>query len=306
MIDTTSEILIFDAKLKAERDYWLARLASLDTTAELFPDYQQNGSGPGEPARIEIAVPRELARSVCALAGDSPFLVYTILLAAMKVCLYKYTNHNLITVGSPALKELGKANALAIIDRLDSEMSFQELLLKVRESLLAAYAHQHYPLSRLQKDLHVGSSTRECPLFAVALALTNIHGPLPNTRHDITLTLTRSADKISGHLEFNPELYKHETVERFGQHFINILRTGVGEMKQRLREFELTAGAEREQLLYGWNQTLTDYANAAQLPRLFEAQVKQTPAATALKFADDRSEERRVGKECRSRWSPYH
>ena len=23
-------------------------------------------------------------------------------------------------------------------------------------------------------------------------------------------------------------------------------------------------------------------------------------------FADDRSEERRVGKECRSRWSPYH
>ena len=23
-------------------------------------------------------------------------------------------------------------------------------------------------------------------------------------------------------------------------------------------------------------------------------------------FTDDRSEERRVGKECRSRWSPYH
>ena len=23
-------------------------------------------------------------------------------------------------------------------------------------------------------------------------------------------------------------------------------------------------------------------------------------------FNDDRSEERRVGKECRSRWSPYH
>ena len=25
-----------------------------------------------------------------------------------------------------------------------------------------------------------------------------------------------------------------------------------------------------------------------------------------IKEADDRSEERRVGKECRSRWSPYH
>ena len=33
------------------------------------------------------------------------------------------------------------------------------------------------------------------------------------------------------------------------------------------------------------------------------------PAPTATPAADatnDRSEERRVGKECRSRWSPYH
>src|SRR5256885_12042760 len=28
--------------------------------------------------------------------------------------------------------------------------------------------------------------------------------------------------------------------------------------------------------------------------------------AQRLIFVDDRSEERRVGKECRSRWSPYH
>ena len=29
-------------------------------------------------------------------------------------------------------------------------------------------------------------------------------------------------------------------------------------------------------------------------------------AAIKYKISDDRSEERRVGKECRSRWSPYH
>ena len=27
---------------------------------------------------------------------------------------------------------------------------------------------------------------------------------------------------------------------------------------------------------------------------------------TSIEYTDDRSEERRVGKECRSRWSPYH
>ena len=28
--------------------------------------------------------------------------------------------------------------------------------------------------------------------------------------------------------------------------------------------------------------------------------------ATVVALTEDRSEERRVGKECRSRWSPYH
>src|SRR5260221_3699873 len=31
-----------------------------------------------------------------------------------------------------------------------------------------------------------------------------------------------------------------------------------------------------------------------------------SPADMHQTFPDDRSEERRVGKECRSRWSPYH
>ena len=33
---------------------------------------------------------------------------------------------------------------------------------------------------------------------------------------------------------------------------------------------------------------------------------KETAAAVAASTKNTRSEERRVGKECRSRWSPYH
>ena len=40
-------------------------------------------------------------------------------------------------------------------------------------------------------------------------------------------------------------------------------------------------------------------------PALFSFGVTPT-AGPVLIFIDDRSEERRVGKECRSRWSPYH
>ena len=42
----------------------------------------------------------------------------------------------------------------------------------------------------------------------------------------------------------------------------------------------------------------------------FDGQLKMIraflPKAKTINVLDDRSEERRVGKECRSRWSPYH
>src|SRR5260221_6531438 len=49
----------------------------------------------------------------------------------------------------------------------------------------------------------------------------------------------------------------------------------------------------------GWREGLPDYT----LQALDEA-VEQTKHNTGLIL--NRSEERRVGKECRSRWSPYH
>lgn len=286
MIDTTSDIVIFDTKLKAERDYWVKRVASVTTASGLLHDYQRNGSEVREKAIVEIAVPRELSLKVCALAGGSPFLLYTILMAALKVCLYKYSNHDVITVGSPPLHELGKTNALAILDHLDSEMSFQELLLKVRESLLEAYAHQHYPFSRLLRDLQF-ESNGSCPLFEVALTLTNLHGRLAETRHDMTLSFTNSGDVITGHLEFKPDLYKKENIERLSEHFLNILRTGVEEKKKRLREFELVTESECEQLLDRSNGAQKDYPSEECLHRLFEDQVKKNPAGIALRFAGE-------------------
>jgi amino acid adenylation domain-containing protein len=282
--DFSSDIVIFDTKLKAERDYWVQRLGGVSTTSVLTPDYQRHGSGARE--RIEIVVPGELSQQVSGLAGGSDFLVYTALMAALKLCLYKYTNQQLIAVGSPPLQELGKANALTIVDQLDSELSFQELLLQVRESLLAAYAHQHYPFSRLLRDLRL-ESNGSCPLFSVALVLTDLHGTLAETKHDVTLTFTRSGDELSGYLEFKSERFKPASVERLRDHLINILRAGVADNQQRLREFELTTVSEREQLLRTWNQTQKDYPSETYLHRLFEEQVKKHPTNIAVKFAGE-------------------
>ena len=52
------------------------------------------------------------------------------------------------------------------------------------------------------------------------------------------------------------------------------------------------------------------FARQSQLKTLLEQAIKGKKAeigiAGILAGKEDRSEERRVGKECRSRWSPYH
>ena len=62
----------------------------------------------------------------------------------------------------------------------------------------------------------------------------------------------------------------------------------------------LSAGLQGEVVLPG--QPRFDQAR-----RAFNLAADQEPAAVVFaESAHDRSEERRVGKECRSRWSPYH
>src|SRR5256886_10458120 len=58
------------------------------------------------------------------------------------------------------------------------------------------------------------------------------------------------------------------------------------------------ATAELRTLAAGSSTTLT------QVPGSFEIPI--VVRELALQKRGDRSEERRVGKECRSRWSPYH
>src|SRR5256885_14319627 len=53
--------------------------------------------------------------------------------------------------------------------------------------------------------------------------------------------------------------------------------------------------------LWAGHRTRTDHARSA-----LKANAALLAARAQKSFSLDRSEERRVGKECRSRWSPYH
>src|SRR5215471_7734037 len=104
MKSAMSELVVFDEEMREARQYWLDKLAKLPAESGICLDYHRPTSLEQAAGTREVVFDGRLFQRLFDLAGGGAFLVYTTLLAALKVCLYKYTQNNVIAVGSPSRK----------------------------------------------------------------------------------------------------------------------------------------------------------------------------------------------------------
>src|SRR5205807_2326680 len=129
-----SDKFLFDNRLNEERGYWLKRLAGhTELPAVILEPAMPRAAGAVKDV-VNITLAGEHYQKFRSLTGGSLFLTYTFLMAGLMVCLHRYTRSNVVTVGSPALKALGRANALTIIGKVKKDATFRELLVEVRET----------------------------------------------------------------------------------------------------------------------------------------------------------------------------
>ena len=57
---------------------------------------------------------------------------------------------------------------------------------------------------------------------------------------------------------------------------------------------------------YTWELILVNDGSKDDTPKLMKKIQNKSKEIKVISYGKNRSEERRVGKECRSRWSPYH
>ena len=102
------------------------------------------------------------------------------LLAAFQALLGRYTGQARFPVGSPiANRTRGETegligffvNSLVLTAELDGDPSFGELVRRVREAALGAYAHQDLPFEKLVEELAPERDLSRNPLFQVTFAL---------------------------------------------------------------------------------------------------------------------------------------
>lgn len=288
MSSVKEKVPTFSRKSKEARDFWIKKLQGKAGATNLRTDFERPSSDSSECETVDVAVPEELAAKLARLTGNSPFLNYTAMLAALKICLHKYTGSASIVVGSPTRLKDETANqppnALAIANVVDGRMTFRQFLVSVRDSLTEGYARQSYPFERVVKDLGLKTTPNRCPLFDVALVLENIHGEMPDVSNDITMSFRMWPDGITGQIQYRSDLFRPETIERFSSHFFTALDSALENIDWRISELSILTPAEQQRFLVELNDTAAEYPQDQLIQQLFEAAVEKHPEAVAISY----------------------
>ncbi len=295
---------------KTQLSYWKQQLADPPTTLSLPIDHQRPPVQSFKGAAKFFKLSSHLSDQLRTLSNQQGVSLFMTLLTAFKVQLYRYTSQEDICIGSPiANRNHGDiegligffVNTLALRTDLSGNPSFLELLSRVREVCVEAYAHAELPFERLVAELHPERNLSHTPLFQVTFALqedTKKDLVLPDltlkwlenhngtAKFDLTLNLVDSKPELWGWWEYNTDLFDASTIERMVGHFTNLLEGIVSQPKKRLSELPLLTEAERQTLLVNWNNTTTDCCQDKCIHELFEAQVEKISNAIAVVFED--------------------
>ncbi|NJN13548.1 MAG: amino acid adenylation domain-containing protein, partial [Richelia sp. RM1_1_1] len=297
---------IQDEFLATQLNYWKQQLKGELPVLQLPTDRPRPNATTFIGAKQYFKFSASLTNALRQLSQREDSTLFMSLLAAFNILLYRYTNQEDILIGSPIANRnraelegmLGLfVNTLVLRNNLDGNPSFCELLHRVREVTLDAYAHQDLPFEMLVEELQPERDLSRNPFYEVMFVLQNT----PTSVHEVSglnlrtlefdsgtaqlyifLSMVESEDGLTGSLEYNTDIFDSTTISQFINNFQTLLENIVENPQQRLSELSLLNSSEREKLLFKFNQTHADYPQDATLHQLFEEQVEQTPDSLAL------------------------
>lgn len=257
-----------------------------------------------------LALPKRLSKELNCLSQRQGVTLFMTLLAAFKTLLYRYTQQEDLVIGSPIANRNRQeiegligffVNTLVLRTNLKGNLTFLQLLDKVREVALGAYAHQDLPFEKLVEELHPVRTLSHHPLFQVVFSLQNTPSQileLPNvkisqlsleqitTKFDLEFQLWETSEELKGQITYSTDLFDDITITRMLGHFQTLLEGITANPQEVLSKLPLLTETEQNLLLFEWNKTQTNYPKLS-IPHLFEKQAKQTPHAVAVVYENE-------------------
>jgi amino acid adenylation domain-containing protein len=294
--------------LESHLSYWTEKLRAAPPVLNLPTDRPrppvQTFNGASEPFQI----PDELSEKLQSLGAENNASLFMVLLGAFNALLARYTGQEDIVIGTPVANR-NKAelevligffiNSLVLRTDLSGDPTFLQLLARVREVTLGAYAHQELPFEKIVEALQPDRNLSHAPVYQIAfilentprsdvevegLALTPLRTESVNSKFDLTLALAQFGPSLLGSVEYNTDLFDQPTIARMITHYVRILEVVASDPQLRLSQLPLLTEAEWQRLVVEFNETATEAPDDRCVNLLLEAQARRSPQAIAVSF----------------------
>ncbi|WP_149551252.1 non-ribosomal peptide synthetase [Streptomyces marokkonensis] len=302
-----------DSAIATQLAYWKDALADLPEGLELPADRPRPAVADHRGDTVGLEVPAEVHRRLTELASQHRASMFMVAHAALAALLSRVGAGTDIPIGTPIAGRVDEAlddlvgffvNTLVLRTDTSGDPTFAELLDRVRQTDLEAYAHQDVPFERLVEVLNPARTLSRHPLFQVMLSFQN-DPPTAFTasgvevtevavsdgggaKFDLAVQLTERTgpdgepDGLTCGVRYRTDLFDRDTVHRFAEALGRLLAQVAEAPHQPVGSVELLDDTTRRRLLVEWNDTATEAATAT-LPELLTAQARRTPDAIAVR-----------------------
>ncbi|HSG39201.1 MAG TPA: amino acid adenylation domain-containing protein, partial [Thermoanaerobaculia bacterium] len=290
--------------------HWRDRLAGA-ATLELPGDRPRPEVRSSRGGQVPLHLDAGITRDLQAAVRGSGVTLFMAVLAGFQALLHRLTYQDDVVVGVPsANREPAEVegligffiNLLPLRTRLAGSLPFTELMERVREVALDAYAHADLPFERLVEEIQPERDLSRNPLFQVALqvrhrvepavaaglVLRPVEVPGGMARFDLNLDFILADGEIHGEIEYSSDLFERATASRIAGYLTTLLAAAAAGPGQRLDALPLLSPAERRQLLLDWNATGSEIPREACVQDLFAAAARRTPDAVAVDSGAER------------------
>ncbi len=287
-------------------EYWCTKLSGDLPLLQLPFDYERPTTQEFTGKTFDFAVPVETAQKVNTLVKTNKNTIFTVMLTAFYVLLYRYTQQADIIIGTAVANRLATniekligffANTLVLRTNLFGNPTFRSLLKNVQDVVLDALTYQEVPFEHLLEKLNIPRDLQHNPIFQVMFVLQNTYSQVlaptditveeinyhPTTsKFDLTLFVKEQNNELLCQFEYNDNLFKSETIQQLSVHFNKVLELLVTNLDQTIDNFSILTVGEQHKFL-NWNNTnylFADYDKC--LHELFEKQAAIKPNTIAL------------------------
>ena len=291
--------------------YFKDRLAGAPAVLELPTDRSRPPVQSFRGAHYPIGLPSSLVLSLKDLGREEGVTLFSVLLAVFKTLLFRYTGVEDIIVGTPVANRnfseieslIGLfANTLVLRTDLSKNPTFRELLSRVHEAGIAAFARQDMPFEQLVEELQPPRNPAHNPIFQVMFSFNNT--PIQQlelsgldvelldaadsgtSQFDLTIQLEQQ-DLLTGYVEYDTGLFDEATIARLVQHYHVLLEGAVRSPTSRLCDLPLLTADEYDIVLNKWARGETCKVENQCIHHLVEAQARARPDAIAIDAGEE-------------------